>query len=55
MKPTSHYCNIIKIMNKGSNQLKDQTIIRGTVDVRLHDCVRNIYLDYFAKYHDPAY
>lgn len=47
MKPTYHYYNIMKIMNKGHNQLKDLTIIRRTKDVRLRDCVRNDHLDYF--------
>lgn len=55
MKPTYHYYSIIKIMNKAYNQLEDLTIIRHTMDVRLHDYVRNAHLDYFAKYHDPSY
>lgn len=45
MEPTYHYYNIIKIMNKGYNQQKDLTIIRHTMDRRLHDYVRNTHLD----------
>lgn len=55
MKPTYHYYNIIKIMSKGYNQLKDLTIIRHTMDVRLHDYVTNAHLDYSAEYHEPSY
>lgn len=54
MKPAYHYCNIIKIKNKGYNQMKDPTIIRRTMEVRRRDHVRNAHLDYSAKYHDPA-
>lgn len=44
MKPAYHYCNIIKIKNKGYNQMKDPTIIRRTMEVRRRDHVRNVII-----------
>lgn len=49
MKRTYHHYSIIKIMNKGHNQLKDPTIIRLTIDVNLLDYVRNAHLDYLLN------
>lgn len=48
MKPTYHYYNIIKTMNKGYNQLKDLAITRRTMCARLPDYVRNAHPDYFV-------